>query len=154
MEESDARTILGYVLLRSILDEQERQTEVLIELLDPENARLFLRRAGEVIISPLVLSHILAHVALRRELSAVFNELFAAGGAEFYFRPATFYHLEGKTIGRRELQVAARARGEIALGVRLSAEFGRPSGGIRLNPDLEDRWTLTKEDEIIVVTTT
>ena len=154
MEESDARTILGYVLLRSILDEQERQTEVLIELLDPENARLFLRRAGEVIISPLVLSHILAHVALRRELSAVFNELFAAGGAEFYFRPATFYHLEGKTIGRRELQVAARARGEIALGIRLSAEFGRPSGGIRLNPGREDRWTLTKEDEIIVVTTT
>jgi hypothetical protein len=160
-EESDARTILGYVLLRSMLEEEKgakereelHQPEVVIELMDPENARLFRRRAGEVIVSPLILSHILAHVALRRELSVVFNELFGAGGAEFFFRPVSRYNLVGKRIGTRELQAAAQARGEIALGVRLSAEFGGSTGGIRLNPSPHDRWTLTDEDEIILLTT-
>lgn len=153
-EESDARTILGYVLLRTLLDEEENRPEVLIELLDPENARLFRRRAGEVIISPLILSHILAHVALRRELSVVFNELFGPGGAEFFFRSAALYGLAEQHIGFREIRQAARAHDEIALGIRLSREEGRPGGGVRINPNPEDRWTLTGADELIVLAKT
>ncbi len=153
-EESDARTILGYVLLRSLLEQQQKRPEVLIELMDPENARLFRRRAGEVIISPLIISHVLAHVALRRELSAVFNELFAPSGAEFFFRPAPHYDLSGRRIGMREVQHAARARGETALGVRLMAEHDSPDGGVRLNPSSHERWTLADDDEIIVLATT
>lgn len=153
-EESDARTILGYVLLRTLLDEQESPPEVLIELMDPENARLFRRRAGEVIISPLVLSHILAHVALRRELSAVLNELFGPGGAEFFFRSPARYDLAERNVGFGEIQRAVRSRGEIALGIRLAAEAGRAGGGLRLNPRAQDRWTLNTDDEIVVLATT
>ncbi len=153
-EESDARTILGYVLLRGLLEKEERQSEILIELMDPENARLFRRRAGEVIISPLILSHILAHVSLRPELSVVFNELFGPGGGEFFFRPASQYGVVGEKIGIREIQAKARTRGEIALGVRLAAESDGPVGGIRLNPGANDRWTLTQSDEIIILTMT
>jgi hypothetical protein len=68
-EESDARTVMGYVLLQSLLPAEGPRPEVLVELMDPENASLFRQRAGEVIISPLVLSHMLAHMALRRELT-------------------------------------------------------------------------------------
>jgi hypothetical protein len=60
--------------------------EILIELMDPENEKLFRQHRGEVLISPLILSHILAHVAFRRDLNIVFNELFTFGGAEIYFR--------------------------------------------------------------------
>jgi hypothetical protein len=43
---------------------------------------LFRERPGEVLISPLVLSYILAQITLRPELRAVFDELFGPGGAE------------------------------------------------------------------------
>lgn len=152
-EESDARTILGYVLLRSLLARGEKRPEILIELMDPENARLFFRRAGEVIISPLILSHILAHVALRRELSVVFSELFGPGGAEIFFRPSASYGLEDNDLTFREIQTFARSRREIALGVRIGREAELPGGGVRLNPTPDERWVLTVVDELIVLGT-
>ena len=152
-EESDARTILGYVLLRSILDAQPERPEVLVELMDPENARLFRRRTGEVIISPMILSHILAHVALRRELSAVFSELFGPGGTEFTFRSAEEYDVVGRPLSMAGIRAAARVRNEIALGVRIAAEFERTGGGVHLNPAAAKRWTLAPDDEIVVLAT-
>lgn len=152
-EESDARTILGFVLLRSLLADAPAPPEILVELMDPENARLFRQRAGEVIISPRILSHMLAHVALRRELSAVFGELFGPGGAEIFFRPAGDYEAVGRIQSFRELQHAAAQRGEIALGVRLHAERDNATGGVVLNPPKGHQWRLTREDEIVVLTT-
>ncbi len=152
-EESDARTILGYVLLRAVLPQEGPAPEVLVELSDPANARLFQRRPGEVIISPLILSHMLAHAALRQELTVVFEELFGPGGAEIFFRPAADYALADRQIGFREVQRAAAARGEIALGLRLHAEAGKLDGGVQLNPALTTRWTLQPDDEIVVLTT-
>lgn len=153
-EESDARTILGYVLLRSIIDEEPAHPEVLIELMDPENARLFRRRTGEVIISPMILSHILAHVALRRELSVIFTELFGPGGTEFYFRSAEDHGLAGRSVDMAAIREATRSRNEIALGVRVAAEFERFGGGVHLNPPPDKQWTLAPEDELIVLATT
>lgn len=153
-EESDARTILGYVLLRSLLQGGTAQPDIVIELMDPANAHLFGTRAGEVIISPLILSHILAHVALRRELSAVFNELFGPRGAEFFFRPASEYGLTGRSVAMADIQEAVRSRKEIPLGVRIAKESERRSGGVHLNPPPESRWSMGPEDEIVVLATT
>jgi hypothetical protein len=36
-EESDARTILGYLLLREMVPQNASHPEILIELMDPEN---------------------------------------------------------------------------------------------------------------------
>ncbi len=152
-EESDARTILGYVLLRAVLPPEGPVPDVLIELVDPSNARLFQRRPGEVIISPLILSHMLAHAALRQELTVVFEELFGPGGAEIFFRPASTYALADRQTGFREVQRAAARRGEIALGVRLHAERNTLNGGLHLNPPLQTRWALQDDDEIVVLTT-
>ncbi len=151
-EETDARTLLGYVLLRSLLPE-DGGPEILVELMDPENARLFRKRPGEVIISPVILSHILAHVALRRELSAVFGELFGPGGAEIFFRDAGDYGLAGREVSFREVQHAAAEHGEIALGVRLAGGPTHTIGGVYVNPPAQKRWTLTEDDEIVVLTT-
>lgn len=150
-EESDARSILAYLLLRDLLP-QEGAPNVLVELLDAGNNALFRRRQGEVIISPVLLSHMLAQVALRRELRAVFDELFGPGGAEIVFRRPSDYRLSGD-VSFDGIRSAASARGEIALGVRPRQGRIERSGGIALNPSRERRFELAADDEIVVLTT-
>ncbi|MDX1546212.1 MAG: hypothetical protein R3247_04455 [Rhodothermales bacterium] len=150
-EESDARTILGYLLLRALLPEETSRPEVLVELVDPANARLFRKRTGEVIISPVILSHILAHAALRPELTVIFEDLFGPGGPEIFFRAASDYGLDGRSVGFAEVQQAAARNGEVALGVRLYSSDGSLEGGVRLNPSRTAHWTLGPGDEVIVL---
>jgi ion channel POLLUX/CASTOR len=145
-EESDARTIMGYLLLRDLLPEQGGPG-VLIELMDAGNLPLFQHRRGEVIVSPMILSHMLAQVALRRELSGVFDELFGPGGAEIVFSSPEEYGVCNTECSFRALEDAAAARGEIALGVRVAQR--RDAGGIVLNPSKEQSWTLRQDDEIV-----
>ena len=126
---------------------------VLIELLDPGNVSLFQHRRGEVIVSPVILSHMLAQVALRRELRAVFDELFGPGGAEIVFRPAAEFGLLGRDASFREIETAVASRAGVALGVRTAAARGRGSGGgVTLNPPREQRWRLQDGDEIVALT--
>lgn len=150
-EESDARSIMAYLLLRDLLP-AEGGPNVLVELLDAGNNSLFRRRQGEVIISPMILSHMLAQVALRRELRAVFDELFGPGGAEIIFRSPTQYALSGY-VSFGDISAAAHVRGEIALGVRPASGRSKRGGGVALNPDMDRRFELGSDDEIVVLTT-
>jgi hypothetical protein len=89
-----------------------------------------------VIVSPLIVSHMLAQVALRRELRVVVEELFAAGGAELVFLPiGRFADGSGETAFS-EISARAAARGETALGVRT----GLGEAELHLNPARESRW--------------
>ncbi len=131
-EESDARTIVGSLLLNE-MDLPTEDTQTILELLDPENVRLLDDGKGEVLISPLILSHMLAHVALRPELGTVFSELFTAGGAEITFHPLSKYVPEdyaNGTIPFLDIQRLAHAAGEIALGV----QTGPTAGDLKLGP--------------------
>lgn len=128
-EEADARTILGHQLLRGLLADKEKKPDLLLELLDPENHALFQGEMDEVLISPMILSHILAQVALRPELNVVFHELFSSGGAEIYLRPAAWYDLVGRELSFRELQEAVALAGETALGVRICRD-GQEGPGV------------------------
>lgn len=152
-EESDARAIMGSLILRGMLPPDKRTPKVIMELMDPENEKLFSRQTGEVIISPLILSHILAHVALRRELNSVFEELFTVGGAEFYFKEPAFYGIKRPELSFRELQNRVAQFGEICVGVRLIAGDGERNGGIRLNPAPDSMWNLNGLDKLVVLTT-
>jgi hypothetical protein len=81
-DDADAKSVLGYLLLREKIKGRAKIPPILVELLDPENEQLFNRKWGEVIISPLIVSYMLANVALKPELMLVFDELFDSGGAE------------------------------------------------------------------------
>jgi len=163
--ESDARTILGYLLLRELMEGAEKAPPVLVELHDPDNASLFENRRGEVIVSPLIISRMLTRVALRRELRAVFDELFSSGGSDISFRRIADYDLaenrnqsEIPDAGERvysfaDLQRAADARGEVAIGIRRAGQDSKPGGGVQLNPGRDERLRLNEDDEIIVLTT-
>ena len=152
-EESDARTILGYHILKEILPESTSKPEILVELMDPENEKLFQHRTGEVIISPYTLSHILAHVALRRELNVVFEELFTAGGAEICFRPASFFGFTKYQMSFKEIREFVSKKGDIALGIRDKSRSTERTGGIYLNPPGDLQVNLDDSILLVVLTT-
>jgi hypothetical protein len=160
--ESDARAILGCLLLREMMGTGGEVPPVLVELTDPSNAALFENRRGEIIVSPLVVSRMLARVALRRELRVVFDELFSSSGCEILFRRIGDYGLAGTlpTLPDHggeyvfaDLQRAADARGEIAIGIRRYGQTQAPRGGVEINPGRDERLQLNDGDELIVLTT-
>lgn len=148
-EEADARTVLGFALLRTLLAGATDAPEVLVELLDPSNAHLFDEEEhGVVLVSPRVLSHVLAHVALRPELSALFDELFGSGGTEFDLRPAADFGLVGREVGFAEIRDLAWQHGLVALGIVMRSG---PTRAVHLNPDRTRQWTLVEGDQIVVL---
>ena len=142
---ADARTILGAVLLRSLLEGVPNPPETLVELVDPDNAHLFEKRRDVILVSPRVMSHLLAHVALRPELNPVFDELFGAGGAEITLRTPAELGLEG-TATFPAIQRAALAHGAVALGLLV----GRAA---HLNPPRDPSWALGDDTRIAVIET-
>ena len=151
--ESDARTILGYLLLRELMAAGAAAPSVLVELTDPDNVPLFENRRGEVIVSPIIVSHMLARVALRRELRAVIDELFSSGGCEIFFRHIADYGLAQGEYSFADLQRAADTRGEIAIGIRWAGQDQTQGGGVQLNPRRDEHLKLNENDELIVLTT-
>ena len=151
--ESDARTILGYLLLRELMAAGAAAPSVLVELTDPDNVPLFENRRGEVIVSPVIVSHMLARVALRRELRAVIDELFSSGGCEIFFRHIADYGLAQGEYSFADLQRAADTRGEIAIGIRWAGQDQTQGGGVQLNPRRDEHLKLNENDELIVLTT-
>ena len=144
-EESDARTIVGHLVLKNILEGSAQQPKILVDLMDADNVRLFQDENTEVLVTPMIASHVLAQVALRRELNVVYAELFGAGGAEICFRPVTDYNIMGQKMSFGALKEIAAVRGEIVLGVRLE------SGSIELNPAQDKTYILKKPDDLIVL---
>lgn len=149
--ESDARTILGHLVLEKLFEAKppKKKPSIVVELMSAENAELLgshssqSSHSSEKIVSPVIMSHILTQVALRRELHAVYVDLFGSGGGELLLRPASAYGL-GDDITFAEIQAAAMAVGEVALGVRRA-------DSVELCPDPKSRWKLGKTDQIVAV---
>jgi len=144
-EESDARTIVVHLVLRNVLDEGTHKPEILVDLLDSDNVAMFEDYDSEVLITPLIASHVLAQVALRREINVVYEELFTVGGAEIFFRRVSDYGIAGQNVNFGELQEMSACRGEIALGIRFQ------NSGVVLNPTHDEPYILSESDDLIVL---
>lgn len=144
-EESDARTIVVHLVLRNVLEESTHKPEILVDLLDSDNVALFEDYDTEVLITPMIASHVLAQVALRRELNVVYEELFDAGGAEIFFRRVSDYGIAGQNVSFGEILEMSACRGEIALGIRLQ------NSGVVLNPARDEPYMLGESDDLIVL---
>ncbi len=143
--ESDARTILGFLLLDEILTGRAVRPEVLVELMDADNVPLLQGRA-DVLISPLILAHMLSQVALRRELRVVFDEMFGSTGVEISLRPASDVISPGETVEWGDLSRRVECGREIALGMRRGGELPK------INPPRNSRWSFSEGDELLVLT--
>ena len=144
-EESDARTIMGHLVLRNALGGLPEKPEILVDLMDADNVELFDDGISEVLVTPTIASHVLAQVALRRELNVVYEELFGAGGAEIFFRRVSDYGITGQEIALEQLTEKAARCGEIVLGIRAK------SGEVTLNPAADNSCILSELDDLIVL---
>ncbi len=151
-EEADARTILAYLLLQEILPESGDRPAILAEIMDSENVALFTRASCETLLPMVILSHLLSQVVLRRELGAVFDELFGPGGAELVYRSASEYGLAERSIRFADAQNEAARNGEIALGFHFETT-ATPQAGALLNPPRDAVYRLAPGDSIVVLTT-
>lgn len=143
-EEADARSIVGHLLLEQVLAGQSGpRPQVLMELSDPGNASLLTRSGTELLVGSLLLSHMLAQVALRRELRAVFDELFTAGGPEILFRDPGDYGDIPPADFRSARRLASR-HGETAIGIH-------GVHGMYLNPPPATRMDATSRDRLVVI---
>lgn len=149
-EEADARAMVGCLQLDDILKGANSRPQLIMELSDPHNESLMTVDQSEVMVSPRILSHVLAQVALRRELRVIFDELFTVGGAEIQFRMPVDYALT-PDADFHAFEQAAALQGEIALGVYR----GRPRYGqgrrLELNPDRRALLRLIPGDSLVVL---
>jgi hypothetical protein len=147
--ESDARTLLGLLLIQETLAALPEPPRLLMELLDPGNEALLQSHSCEALTTPNMLSHLMTNVTLRRELKSVFDTLLKPEGAETGFRPAQEYGLQASSLRFPELQRIAYPFDEIILGVRTRRE-GKTQ--ILFNPDPETRLHFHPDDALIVLT--
>ncbi|MCW7753867.1 hypothetical protein OOT00_07710 [Desulfobotulus sp. H1] len=150
-EEADARTIVGYLQLEALLETMENRPQILLELSDPNNRRLLGHRKGEAIISPLLLGHLLVHVALRREMLTVLHQLFRAGGPEITFRSPAEYGLTQAKLSFADLCRRAWEKGETLLGLSCSGAGENPTRSLCLNPAHNAIIELKKGDCLVVI---
>ncbi|MBW7471288.1 CASTOR/POLLUX-related putative ion channel [Marinobacter sp. F4218] len=151
-EEADARAMVGYLQLEEILAESPKRPQLIMELSDPDNRHLLYDHQGEMLISPMILSHVLAQVALRRELRVVLDELFTVGGAEIQFRDPDNYPLPA-SVDFQLLEKILANEGEIALGVFRSRpdDKGRH---LMLNPPRKQYLDIQSGDRLVVLCNT
>ncbi|KAA1175672.1 ion channel DMI1 [Marinobacter salinexigens] len=148
-EEADARAMVGYLQLDDILADAARRPQLLMELSDPDNRHLLYGHQSEMLISPMILSHVLGQVALRRELRIVLDELFTVGGAEIQFRDPDDYPLPA-SVDFQLLEKILADEGEIALGV-FRAEPNLDGRHLELNPPRKAWLDLRTGDRLVVL---
>ena len=147
----DAKSIMTLLLLGDISAQRKRPRvpRVVVELQDGRNRELLEGSiATEVVVSPDLVSVVMAQISLQPVLGPVYRELLSAGGIEIALRPASRYAPLDETTLHADVISAGHQRFETVLGVRLVH-----SGGAKviLSPDAGQRWIFTEEDRIIVL---
>jgi len=148
VEDADARTLLAFQLVQSALRGVERPPHVLLELRDPSNASLCSGTGAEVLATSLVVGRVLAQIALRRELGAVFDVLLGPGGPEMAFRSAADYGLAGPPCTFDDVLARVAAHGDVALGWRIGPPI---HGELSVNPPRARTVVFAPQDAILVL---
>ncbi|WP_194757096.1 CASTOR/POLLUX-related putative ion channel [Aliidiomarina indica] len=125
-EEADARSIVGFMVLDYLLSEQEKsgvagqrggtRPQVLVELHDASNTSYVSRSANEVLVSPVVISHVLSQIARYPQLRSVYEQLLSSDGARLSLRSVAPSHYG--TVAVAQLQQYALSQGCVLLGVQ------------------------------------
>ncbi|REL39096.1 ion channel DMI1 [Rhodohalobacter sp. SW132] len=151
-EEADARTIVGKIMLENIIENQAGNSpHVLLELANADNNHLIKSPGSEVIISPVIISHLLAQVALRRELQSIYTELFTVGGAEIEFRSLNQYNLSAGTFKFSRIEEIASGSGETAMGIYKNYFSSNGTKKLILNPSKNHEFQVTENDQFVIL---
>ncbi|RIK46873.1 MAG: potassium transporter TrkA [Chloroflexi bacterium] len=151
---ADARTLITLLHLRDMAAQHGYRFSIVSEMRDVRNRALAeVDRADDFIVSDQLASLLLTQISENRDLAAVFDELFAPDGSEFYLKPAGDYVVTGRPVMFSTVVEAGRRRGEVAVGYRVRAQAGDATChyGIVMNPDKSAQITFTPADCIIVL---
>jgi ion channel POLLUX/CASTOR len=150
--EADARALLTLLILQQALlaDASGRRPRIVTELLDARDVDLARATgADDFVVSDELSSLMLAQLAERSELEAVFTDLFDVSGSAIALQPAWWY-VKPDPVPFRRVTAAARARGETAIGYRtVRGPDGFPS--VVLNPAKTDTVSLNADDQVVVI---
>jgi hypothetical protein len=152
----DARTIVTILLLQDYQarNPDRRLKQIVAEVLSVANSEL-LQRHGEVdtIISPRLISMLLAQVSQQLMLARVYAELMNAHANEIYLKPAGRYARDPAACTFADVMRGAAKLGELAIGVKFRVPTGADAAnhGIRINPPREERLSLDAQDAVIVI---
>ena len=155
-DDADARTIMVLLLLSDLIgpaDEADR-IHLVSEIHDPMNRDLVARTtADEVVVSPEIVSMQLTQVSQQPVLDSIYRELLSAGGIEICLKPVSDYVDPGESYTFDDLQFAAQAKIEVALGVLVSSRSQKDMSEdrVHLNPSRETTWQFSEDDSVVVL---
>ena len=150
-EDPDARTILTLLLLGDLARSSpgSKTPRVVAELQDWQNRELLEDSiAQDIVVSPDLVSIVMAQISRLPVLGPVYRELLGAGGIEIAVRPASRYAELGQPTPHNELIATGHKAFEIILGVRVQ-ESDQES--VILAPDPERIWTFAEGDSVIAL---
>jgi hypothetical protein len=136
VEESDTRAIIALLLLRDFRQKAGiAEQKVCSEILDPKNRDLAATtEIRDVVISNVMVSMVLAQVTYDPRIRAVLEDVFQSEGSEVYIKDLSLYGSPGQPTTFEHLVVAARARGETAMGIQIFENDASKCYGFALNP--------------------
>jgi hypothetical protein len=146
-EEADAHTVMTVLLLRDLFKTLgDKKPRIISEILDPRTKDLLEHDYGaDFVVSSEMTSMLLAQVSERRDLNAVFADLFDSDGNEVYLKRAACFVVLGETTSWMAVQKVARNRGEVAIGYMKLAKTPV------INPPQAESQIYAAEDRIIVI---
>jgi hypothetical protein len=152
-EGADTRAIIALLLLRDLCRRSNVTTqEVCSEILDPKNRELAATtQIHDIVISNEMVSMFLAQVTHEPRVRAVLEDLFESEGSEIYLKPIEFYCPVGQPITYEHLILAAKSRGEVALGYQNYVEDPSKKYGLMLNPAQRQAVFAPKQGDRLVV---
>ncbi len=144
--QADARTALIYLLVSDAIARLPKPVPLVVELMDVDNRSLVEGARADVLVSPLVIGRVLAHVTLRRELRSVYDELFDAQDAALEVTPPGRLDLALTTQRFDQLSDRIAATGSILLG------WVEPDGGPAvINPPPDSTLALTPKTDLLLL---
>jgi hypothetical protein len=155
--DADARTLLGLVHARRILDVDHRNhgTSIVAELLEPRSVELGrVANPDDFVVSERLTSLLLAQLSENGELDAVFAELLDGTGVEVTMRPIARYldeaAMTGAPVQWSDIVRAAAQLGESPIGTMVPGSTVG-FGGVRINPPASESVEVTPDAQVIVV---
>lgn len=154
VQESDAKTLISLLHLRSISEAAGVDYSIVTEMLDMRNRELGLvAKADDFVVSDNLISLMLSQLSENRELKKVYDVLFQSEGSEIYLKPVTRYAKTGVPMDFYTITASAAELHESAIGYRITREAQNPDQtyGVHLNPNKSEKVTFAEEDLIIVL---
>lgn len=154
IEDSDAKTLICLLHLRTISEQMGKSFNIVSEMRDIRNKELAeVAQADDFIVSDQVISRMLAQMSENSLLKKVYDVLFQSEGSEIYLRPIKNYIQLDTEVNFYNLVASAQTRNEIAIGYRLAEEFNNSNAnyGVCVNPDKLEKIKFSEGDMLIVL---